>query len=137
MMIVNHGTLSLGMLKTAPPLPITNPEQSKTAKMKVSGQKVSLQKDVDSTLKKFYAAWPYMNGAFLIPGMVKYQKINGIKLCKKLKVAGKPVVQQGEVKIQFKVSVPATNPLNGVTDPKPMYDGSLNLIPTHGKFKSA
>lgn len=135
-MIVNAGTPSIGMIKTAPPLPITNPEQSDTAKMKVAGQKVCLKKDVDNTLKKFYAAWPYVNSNFL-GGVLKYNKINKLELCKKLKVGGKPVVKQGEVKSQFKVTVPAIDPTTGMSDPKPMYESSLNLMPVHGKLKSA
>ena len=135
-MVVNKGTLSVGMIQTAPPTPVSNPEQSKTSKMKVKGQNVSLQKDVDDTLKKFYPAWPYINGPY-VGGVLKYDKINKIQLCKKLKVSGKPVVKMGEVKCQFKVSAPAIQPATGMTDPAPMYQASINLIPTHGKLKSA
>ena len=48
-MVVNHGTLSIGMIKTAPPLPIVNTEESKTKKMKVAGKNVCVEKDVDDT----------------------------------------------------------------------------------------
>lgn len=137
-MVVNQGTLSVGMIKTAPPTPVSNPQQSKTKKMKVQGQCVSVQKDIDDTLKKFYPAWPYINASFTIPGTLKYDKISKIQLCKKLKVGGKPAVKMGEVKCEFKKLVGAMIPPPVSTpDNAPSYQASINLNPTHGKLKSA
>lgn len=101
----------------------------------ISGGEISTQDDIENFLKQKINNLPYIQGAFLLGGMVSFNQISKIPLSKKFFKKGKEVVLAGDIECAITV-VPAKND-KAVPDASPPTKLTITLSPVQQKLLSA
>ncbi|MEE8057942.1 MAG: hypothetical protein V3T17_08910 [Pseudomonadales bacterium] len=135
--LVHHNTPFTGTINTAPPLLVVGAVTVAPDKMSALTLEIALEADVDRSLATLFPAFPYISGAFTIPGVLTYKSITAIPLAKKTTKGKTAVVLEGTLKFAFTVITPAAIPPPvGSPDPNKSYEATVTLSPTQPKFTS-
>ncbi|MEY8248955.1 MAG: hypothetical protein RPT11_11265 [Bermanella sp.] len=111
---------------TKPPLPVPLMIEVSSKGFTVLAKEVAIKQDVENSLKKTFAAVPYLSQNF-IGGVLVFGSLDSIVLTEKFTKGGKPLVLAGTLEFTLNASPPAMDPASGSPDPNSQYKVSVDL----------